>query len=449
MNDRDINIDKIENFLKNANSRDQFARFICKAYLCDDVSVEIIYDYINELGWNERKNRFSKKEREQLYDILKKEFSDSDFISIYLDILPSDTSTAFTNTINKYLKKQDIIDDEIFLYFMENDLDELVRFKSFYTLFTYHHDKSDSSFCRKIVDNSQEMKKFPLWNYAYSVILKDNNNESDMQMALTFANKCIEIYVENSNYDENYPGIYHNYAELVYFSYDKKYSTIINDDICYENAIKYIDKSITINHIYAKYYYTKARLLSVKGRYQEATDLINKAIDIEDSSKKNYSLIINEYKTTLLSCKINQKLDLIDKKIKELDITISEMKSVKEDLNSVKSETQNEMKNLQETSMKISSDLENEKKSVLELLGFFSGIISLIIVTSQVLLGLKTLESIAVLVAFLGVLVISLGVLHIIIANTKKNYMTQSVIIIVIGTLILASSMIYTSLNIV
>ena len=350
-----------------------------------------------------------------------------------LPCLTDDKSVTFTQKINKYLKNKSALDDRIFIKFIENrNEDIMLRFKAFYILFTYHRAQKDASKCRYIVETYRDdFNNFPLWHYTNSQILyyeERDKNKADLNEALASAQKCIEIYNSDERYNPDYPGIYHNFCELVFFASelgDKK-----SFEGNYELAKKYIEKAKNINPGFAKYYYTEGRLLMAKCRYissEEAYKLydkaerqFNRAIDMEDSSRDDYAIRIVDYETALLRCKTERRL-------KEIDVALNEAKE-----NQKKTiEIQKQTETLVGDSRILKEELEAQKKGTLELLGFFSGIISLIIVTSQVVLNLNLISAVVIMVLFLGTLILAFSFFHFVILNGAEKT-TKTIVLFMI-----------------
>ena len=64
-----------------------------------------------------------------------------------------------------------------------------------------------------------------------------------------------------------------------------------------ENALSAVDKVINEKPEYAKYYCTRARIYSLLGKYADALKDIDKAIDKEDISRKDYAIRIGNYES--------------------------------------------------------------------------------------------------------------------------------------------------------
>lgn len=74
-------------------------------------------------------------------------------------------------------------------------------------------------------------------------------------------------------------------------------------------ALDDIEVVLDSDRNYAKYYCTKGRLLTAKKGYVDAIHSITKAISIEDSSRSDYTLRVNQYQIHLQQAKNLQALD--------------------------------------------------------------------------------------------------------------------------------------------
>lgn len=332
-------------------------------------------------------------------------------IMTFLNNLPDDKTAKFTEEINKYLaelEKTEVSLDEDTLYeILRNNNNTLIRFKAFYILFTFHHSKRNITKCKELINIPAEaFYEFPLWHYAISTsTASDLSNETDMHLAISEAEKCIQMINEKEEYDSNYAGIYHNYADIVANTLERKYST---NEGTYEKAMEYIDFAIKINPRYAKYYYTKGRLHLICKEYSEAKTLFYYAIDKEDSSKKDYSLRISLYSDALNRCNSEERLFDLERQMSQ------------------------KIEDMTEAAKKMDEELAEQKKQTLELLGFFSGIISLIIVTTEMVSELRAIEAVSILIAFLGTLLVAFSYLGFMTLN-RKNKLVPRIVFTIIG----------------
>ena len=117
--------------------------------------------------------------------------------------------------------------------------------------------------------------------------------------------KTARINMENLRGAANKPeegniGGAHAFAETVLLAFENapslldKLTTTTKDDLLKEALDVMVETHIQDSK-YAKFYCTHGRLFAVAGRYEEALDYLNKAIDKEDSSKADYPIRIGRY----------------------------------------------------------------------------------------------------------------------------------------------------------
>lgn len=95
----------------------------------------------------------------------------------------------------------------------------------------------------------------------------------------------------------------------------------------------------------------------------------------------------------------------------------------------------------------LKDELESQKKETLELLGFFSGIISLIMVTSQVVIELDMISATVIMLMFLGILILAFTFFHFIILNGKRKTTKSIVFFVIFGILMIFVALILVIMN--
>ena len=117
--------------------------------------------------------------------------------------------------------------------------------------------------------------------------------------------KTARINMENLRGASNKPeegniGGAHAFAETVLLAFENasglldKLTGTTKEDLLKEALDVMVETHIQDSK-YAKFYCTHGRLFAVAGRYEEALDYLNKAIDKEDSSKADYPIRIGRY----------------------------------------------------------------------------------------------------------------------------------------------------------
>jgi len=214
----------------------------------------------------------------------------------FLCSLPKDIDPKFSEFISDYVNSHDN-QESMLLYILNNSKNIELRFNAFYTLMIiYRRNKNVSKskiLCQKY---KLEFDNRPLFLYQMSSIYKNDLTYSSLCLALEYARKSIQK-IELSN--TNYPGFYNNFSEIVAISFE---NTIITDNSVLDEAISSINKAIMINPNYAKYYFTLGRLLIIYKDFNEAKNNLMKAIDLEDSSRKDYQMRISEYQDVIMKC---------------------------------------------------------------------------------------------------------------------------------------------------
>jgi tetratricopeptide (TPR) repeat protein len=178
----------------------------------------------------------------------------------------------------------------------------------------------------------------------------------------------------------NNAGVLHFFAELVAKIYERENESEQKDikELWYEKAIQAIDKAIELEIEYAKYYSTKARLLSIDNKFDEAIRLSDKAINLENSDRTDYSVRIGSYQ--YFKTRINFQ--------REKYLLVTENDAIKSKVDSL-------LKKVDASTVKN-----------LEFLGFFSGVIALIVATVQVSISMPIHDASKLILVLVGALLI-------------------------------------------
>ena len=153
-----------------------------------------------------------------------------------------------------------------------------------------------------------------------------------------------------------------------------------------DEAKELIDKAIKMRE-YPKFYSTRGRIFACKGDFDEGIIDVRKAITIEDSSRKDYVARLNEYQS-LIS----------------------------------RFQRQKDEKELREQAEAIKMELDKSKMDYIGILGFFSGIMALIIGTINAAgKNRSMIDSIQLLICIAGMIIISFGSLNLILVRKEDK----------------------------
>lgn len=204
-------------------------------------------------------------------------------------------------------------------------------------------------------------------------------------------------YETASRYPEN-AGYQHAFADLFATLCEK------NEDRQAEyikewgnKAIKCADRAIADDKNYAKYYCTKGRICALLQEYAEADKLIENAIATEDSTKKDYALRIANYQYHRLQIQA-QKL--------------SDTSEIRKEVEQLKSSV----------------------TSSIEIIGFFSGIVSFVIGSLTLAQGQTAFQAAMLIAILMGALLTVFAAFCILLRGGKKT--KAHIIVAIIGLLI-------------
>lgn len=129
-------------------------------------------------------------------------------------------------------------------------------------------------------------------SFSHIKIMYETHSESlyDYDLLLSTAHQSACDLFDNAGYQHTFANAFATICEKCL---PEDLESIINT--WYDSALYCVSKAIELEPDYAKFYCTKARIVSLKHHYEEASELILKAIDMEDSKKTDYPLLIGNY----------------------------------------------------------------------------------------------------------------------------------------------------------
>lgn len=206
---------------------------------------------------------------------------------------------------------------------------------------------------------------------------------------LDLAGKNIEID-EFSNQNAGYR---HNFATLYISIYEKyegnpKISEEIKNSKWYDAALKEVDLAIILRPNSAVFHCTRGRILSIQGETIEAE--INTAISMEDDARKDYSLRMGIYQNYKLLNQMRKQAQIVQKKAKEVKKDIKDTKEKYLTINKEMEKTKDEIK--------------ESRVSNIEIIGLFSGVVSFIIGSFNIVTTFSAVEAGLLILTLMGCL---------------------------------------------
>lgn len=313
----------------------------------------------------------------------------------FLNSLEDDMNPSFTREIENFINTCKIDNESLekeLCDILERDDDNQIKFNAFYSLSVLYRKQKSFSKLSKIVNDFQALfYEKPLFLYLKSSIYKKKLTKRDAMLGIEYALQAINI-IEKKRI--RYPGFYQNYADAVATAFENQ---LIKDVKLINEGIIKINKAISIDPNYAKYYYTLGRLQILCGEFNEAKQNFFLAMDIEDPSRKDFAIRISEYQDAMMKCSVIQTLKEYEKS----------------------------KKNLQE-------EINDTRNSIIQFIGFFAAILALVLTAVQVSVELPINDAIRVIGFMIGGIMVALGCLRLILSFNLKSFL-QAILMGVIG----------------
>lgn len=273
-------------------------------------------------------------------------------------ILPEETDPTITVLLRDIVINVtlDDIEHNYLSKLDDKSIEENIRFYIYYSIsIFYRRYEYHSRFLEMVKKYSKEFYSHQLNNVILSLYYKygatDQNYIDNFKYAIRYAWKAVTLLPKNS-------AVINNYAEIIAVAIDEGFP-VQRERIM--EAIDLLDRIISFNEAYAKWYYTKGKLLFSVKEYNEARECIRRAIDLETSDKKDSLLRIAQYNNTLLDFRTKEAIDKIEQNLRVAKKEIIQINDEQD-----------------KRSKSFLAELDIVKSKYLEYLAFFASVISLI-----------------------------------------------------------------------
>jgi len=259
-----------------------------------------------------------------------------------------------------------------------------VRFAAFYFLANHARRKSNTEdFLAWIERGRQDFQNRPLYQYMESILYREQNKYPHA------INKCRPVFNE---YSDNWPiavGFAHNIIhgieeELVGANQKKELA---------QEALNTIKMAIQSKPDYGKSYLIKARALAVLGRFEEALDEVDRAIEKEDSKKEDYAERIADRYFHRVRIEVSQQKHQLERQTREVE-----------------------------------DRMDNMQSRFVQLLGFFAAILAVVFTSTQIAVSLGAQEAVGVVIVLTGGLISGFASLSLLLPGNLDMYRVITVI---------------------
>lgn len=295
-------------------------------------------------------------------------------------------------------------DYSYFFYSQSDEYCQKIAYTAFFSLITYYRHQFDNEKLNILwKDYRKKFTSFKSYKHLEILyILYNIKKIKTIQQAnhyLRIAKDNIEKYKDSKTGKEN-PGFNHALGDLYACICEKfENDSIIKIKKKWEDiAINAVSNAIKIE-TYAVFYCTYGRILSISGKFEKAEKQFNLAISKENSSIQDYSLRLGKYnyyrnynKSRILAKRIQDQFDTID-------------------------------------------SMKNSIITNIEVVGIFSGIVSLIISSLQIANNHSPVESGLLILTLMGVLVAALSTFSLLlhIGRIKLSHLITTIVIILLS----------------
>lgn len=309
----------------------------------------------------------------------------------------------FEDLITKMISRSSssLIDDLFVI--LNSEVDKELQFRAFFGISIHYRRQNDHTKFKIFVDSYiEKFEQFPLHLHVLSLLHKSYGDPAGIIKSIDYSKKAVEHL-------NMHAGVLHNHCEAIVTALEEGLD--ITEDQLYTASL-YIERVLALCPKYAKFYCTQGRILAQKHKYKEAKNAVLKAIDLEDSDSKDYSLRISTYRNFLVQFK-----------------TLELYNSVVQDIQEAKASVLTAEKSINEMVEKNESTMENLKAQNLQMLAFFTAIISFIIGSINILSNQQDFSQAALLILILAGAMVLVNVgFSVLISTTQQNIMRYSIV---------------------
>ena len=233
----------------------------------------------------------------------------------------------YENAITDLAKKHSSLKDiAFFTDIMHNN--NTYAFEAFFCLATIFRRNRDFTKLSDLLQYAEKRADFKGHvSLPHIRIMYETHSESlyDYDTLLETAHKSACDLSDNSGYQHTFANAF---ATICENCLPEDLDIII--DSWYDSALYCVNKAISLQE-YAKYYCTKARIVALKKHFDEANELILKAIDLEDSSSSDYPLLIGNYQYYRILLTVKKQQWLMESQIRnEIPTPVKSISSFQE-----------------------------------------------------------------------------------------------------------------------
>ncbi len=299
-----------------------------------------------------------------------------------------------------------------------DDTNETIAFAAFCTLCEKLRRDMDHLEHKQVLDQyAERFSGHPFVRHVKLLYYVDHFDNERRDEIIDLARNNIKLMPNNG-------GVMHAFADIVAHAFEYNWIHNLNnppEDSVLEEAILFVEMCISMDSGYAKFYCTKGRLLSFRGQYTQGLEMVQKAIDLEDSRKSDYPIRISNYFYYRQQIQAREQNTFIEKRI-----------------NQYQQEKLDAMENVVSTSVE---EIQGSMIKNIEFVGLFAGIISFTIGSISISSNLATISfagAAGLIIVLMGALLCVFSGFGVILHGFQKDNWVRTVLVFLTGLFIVA-----------
>lgn len=234
----------------------------------------------------------------------------------FLVKVPAVGSRSHELMLTRFILGRDEADDrDAALGQLLYDSDSQIAYNAFYCLnILLRHNKDLLKLKILFDEHAPRFKSQPTFSHLWVQLQVEGNEPVANPDEL-----LLPAFENSQNFADN-AGVVHVFPYAFISLYENPESHV-NPEKWLPLALETVDRAIALDPTYAKYYCTKGRILSANGQFAEAIRLFDYAINLEDSSLRDYVLRISDYQHCKAVAKVMAN---VSRKLSELKLTQKE-----------------------------------------------------------------------------------------------------------------------------
>lgn len=318
-----------------------------------------------------------------------------------LDGFPDEQLRAFESAAVELVMQRGVERQQLKDVLADGSRSSEVRYAAFFSLGTLYRRARDVSLLLDLIDeHRQEFSDRGTFAHLEAMALSQRDEPGDLLAALRFARRARQMI-------PGHPGILHSLAAILLKALDADVET--DREAVLAEARTALDDAMSAVPKYAKFEATLARWYLASGRGADARTAALRAMDLEDSSHDDYPLRIADYISLLSTIELRQAQQRIE----------AQVESVRDEGDRVREE--------------VSRFVSENQTRYLELLGFFSAIIGLVLSGVQIATGMLVADAARILLVVAGAILVAFTPLATITGRPAR----QGLVFLGLGTLLI------------